>query len=469
MSSPVSASSRGTVAMDPMISVQNSVWTWIRSRGNGLFGNLWPWVQSLSRSCLARNVAWSLFGCIFAQGGTFLSSVILARLLGRESFGKLSLIQSTVAAFTTLASLGLGLTATKFITEYRATDPEKIGRLLGLSSMLVVLASACFSVALAVFAPALTVGTKQASIIGAFRVSTIGVFFLTLTGYQLGVLAGFEAFRSIGRIGMICGLALPLLCWCGGLKFGILGAVAAQCAGAFLLWLLYDIAVRSECTRMGVQVQYQRAWEQRSVLLRVSLPATACGTMTALVTWGANAILAKSCGYSELALFAAAGNLRSLVLFLPALTLRVTAPRLNYLFASRDCGFDRAFWGAVGMNGGLALLAAMFAFLCGHPFLHLFGKQFRGSDWLLALVLAAAVIEVVANNLYIGLVARCRFWWNLGIVSIWAILLLAVSTAVSFRLGATGLGIAYFAAWLVAAGLYAATVSERPGSRCMHA
>ncbi len=313
---------------------------------------LWSRVLSLGQTRLARSMAWSIVGSAFAQGGSFLSSIVLARVLGKEPFGEFSFIQSTVTAFTTFASLGLGLTATKYITEYRASHPEKIGKLLGLSSMLVVLAGACFSIALAVCAPALAVRSDHSSIIPAFRLGTVCVFFLTLTGYQLGILAGFEAFKSIGRIGILCGLASPFLSWWGAVKFGMPGAVAAQCAGAVLLWSLYESAVRAECRRRGLAFQYRGAWEQRAVLTRVSIPATACGIVSSVVVWGSNAILAKASGYSELALFAAAGNLRSAVMFLPALTLRVAGPRLNYMFAADDAGFNRSFWGTVGINGG---------------------------------------------------------------------------------------------------------------------
>jgi O-antigen/teichoic acid export membrane protein len=434
---------------------------WLPANTDLGFAKLWSHVLRLGQTRLARSVAWSIIGSAFAQGGNFLSSVVLARVLGKEPFGQFSFIESTVTAFTTFASLGLGLTATKYITEYRASQPEKIGKLLGLSSMLVVVAGACFSIALAVCAPVLAVRSAHSSIIPAFRLGTIWVFFLTLTGYQLGVLAGFEAFKSIGRVGILCGLASPLLSWWGAVKFGMLGAVAAQCVGSALLWYLYKSAVTTECRRRGLAVQYRGAWEQRSVLTRVSIPAAACGIIISLVVWGSDAILAKASGYGELAVFAAVGNLRSAVIFLPALTFRVAAPRLNYMFAANDAGFNSSFWGAVGINGGLALLGALVAFFEGHRLIALFGKQFDGSNWLLALVLGSVVLEVTATNLYMALVVRGRFWWNLQILSFWGVLMLAVSAIACPRYGATGLGMANLAAWSLAAALYAAAARKQ--------
>ena len=191
---------------------------------------------------------------------------------------------------------------------------------------------------------------------------------------------------------------------------------------------MYGMALKAECRKRGLTVQYRGAWEQHSVLIRVSLPAAACGLVASLAVWGSNTVVVRACGYGELALFSAAANLRSIVMFFPALILRVVTPRLNYVFATGDLpGYNRAFWAAVGVNGGLALIGAFAAFLKGQPFVHLFGREFAGSDWLLALILASVIIEVIANNLFQAVYAGCRFWWNLAVMSLWTTVLLAVS------------------------------------------
>jgi O-antigen/teichoic acid export membrane protein len=426
----------------------------------------WSNLLRLGRSRIARSIAWSVIGAGFTQGGSFLSSVVMARVLGKESFGQFALIQSTVTAFTCLAGLGLGLTATKYITEYRASRPETIGEVLGLCSMLVVLTSLCLSIVLAICAPMLALRGDYAGITAGLRLSTICVFFLTLTGYQIGILAGFENFRSIAWIGTICGLANPLLSWWGAAGFGMPGAVLAQCAWAVLLWFLYEIAVRIECRDRNVAVQYRGAWAQRSILTRVSIPAAACGMVSCLGIWGSNAILVRTCGYGELALFTAAGNMRSLVLFLPSLIIRVASPRLNYLFAAGDLpNYSRAFWTNAGVNSGLALFGASLAFFAGQRFLRLFGKEFAGSDLLLALILGSVVLEVIATNLYLALFAGSRFWRNLAIICLWTVLLLTASAFAASRYGATGLASANVAAWSAAAALYAVEARKQTRNR----
>ena len=52
-------------------------------------------------------VAWGILGSVAAQGGTFLSTLVIARTLGKYSFGQFALIQSAIYALTSVAGLGL--------------------------------------------------------------------------------------------------------------------------------------------------------------------------------------------------------------------------------------------------------------------------------------------------------------------------------------------------------------------------
>src|SRR5579884_3743945 len=97
----------------------------------------WDSVVQLPREFAARlstGVAWSLLATVCNQGSTFAVNVMAANVLGRETFGRYAIIQSTLAAIAAMASFGLGYTATRFLAEFRATDPARAGRILGLCS-----------------------------------------------------------------------------------------------------------------------------------------------------------------------------------------------------------------------------------------------------------------------------------------------------------------------------------------------
>jgi O-antigen/teichoic acid export membrane protein len=239
----------------------------------------------------------------------------------------------------------------------------------------------------------------------------------------------------------------------------------AQGIGAVVLWILYQAALTRERRKWNLPVLYRGMWQQRSALLRFSVPATVSGVTGSLVIWWCNADLARLSGYGELAVYTAASNLRQMVLFVPVLVARVASPVLNNLRAAGDhSSYRRCFWGMVGLNGGIALVLATSLGLFGQETMRLFGRDFAGSPLLITLLLASAVVEVVACNLYQTIFAGGSLWWQAGINTVWIAVLAGCCWWTVPRMGAAGLAVSYLAAWSVSAVLYGAmtTVARHP-------
>lgn len=386
------------------------------------------------------------------QGGTLLTSVVLARVLGKHEFGRFAMIQSTVVALTALAGLGLGITATKYVSQYRKTEPERAARVMGLSSAIALAAAICFSGALLLFAP--LIATRGLSP-GDLRLSVMYVFFTTLNGYQVGALAGMEAFQRIARISILYAPATLGLHWTLARWFELRGAIAAQGVSALLLWMLYQLALAAEGRSCGIAIRYRGAWRERDALVRFSLPAIVSGIGGSLAIWWCNTLLVKAGGYNALGMFTAACTLRALVVCLPALNARVISPLLNNLLATGDvAGYRRTFWGATICHGGLALLLALALSAAGPELLHVFGRDFVGPRAVVTFLLAAGVTEVVATNLYQTLFASRSFWWQVAVQVAWVGVLVSLSLATIPGHGPAGLAFAYLVAWCVSAVLY---------------
>ena len=88
---------------------------------------------------LGRGIAWNAMAAVFTNGANLLTALVLANLLGRETFGEFAIVQSTIASVAGIAQVATGLTATKFVAQYRSQDKKKAGRILGLCSVVTVL------------------------------------------------------------------------------------------------------------------------------------------------------------------------------------------------------------------------------------------------------------------------------------------------------------------------------------------
>ncbi|PYS80065.1 MAG: polysaccharide biosynthesis protein, partial [Acidobacteria bacterium] len=123
------------------------------------------------------------------------ASIFVARVLGKEGFGEVGIVQSTVGMFQVFASFGLGITATKYVAEFRSVDPEKAGRIISLSFTVALATGLLIMVPLIIFAPWLAQRTLAAPpLAGPLRIGSPILLLGALCGAQTGVLAGFEKF-----------------------------------------------------------------------------------------------------------------------------------------------------------------------------------------------------------------------------------------------------------------------------------
>ena len=94
------------------------------------------------RARFAKGAFWSLVGVAIGQGLALAAFIVAARRLGKVGFGELGMIRSTVGMFGVFAGFGLGFTATKHVAELRTSDPNRTGRIIGLSAVAAVICGA---------------------------------------------------------------------------------------------------------------------------------------------------------------------------------------------------------------------------------------------------------------------------------------------------------------------------------------
>jgi O-antigen/teichoic acid export membrane protein len=149
------------------------------------------------RRRLVGGVFWTTVGSIVGQGVIAVGSVILARILGKEGFGRYGMLQSTIGMFSVFAGLSMGYVASKHVAESVVTDKDKTGRIIGLSLLAAAIGGLVVSVALGIGAQPFSrrfLGSDDLA--GALRIATPILLFGVVSGVQRGVLAGLEQFRA---------------------------------------------------------------------------------------------------------------------------------------------------------------------------------------------------------------------------------------------------------------------------------
>ena len=229
---------------------------------------------------LVRGAFWSFVGAAISRGMMLMATIVVARLLGREIFGELGIIQSTIGMFAVFAGFGMGLTSTKHIAEFRKTDPERAGRVMMLTGVVALVVSTLMALVLAVLSPWLALRTLDAPHLAeTLRIASLILLITAVNGAQTGVLAGFEAFKTIARVNFFVGIcSFPLMvggALLGGLNGAVWGIVACQAVN----WGLNHWAIRCEARRADVPFSFSGCAGEMRVLWSFSLPMVLAGAL----------------------------------------------------------------------------------------------------------------------------------------------------------------------------------------------
>ncbi|HEX7940733.1 MAG TPA: oligosaccharide flippase family protein, partial [Gemmatimonadaceae bacterium] len=397
---------------------------------------------------LLHGAAWLFAGALMARVTALVASLLVARALGLPSFGKFGMLQSTLLMFQTFAAFGLGETATKYLAELRATDPERAGRIAGLSTTTAVVAGVAFASLLFFLAPVIARRALQApELEGALRVSAPALFFGALTGAQTGALAGLEAFRAMARVNAIAGLlTLPLLVggvYLGGLTGGVWGLVLIS-AGT---WLANKLVLRREFERSNVTIRFRGCVRELPVLWGFSLPAVLGGAMVVPVHWlCATLLVQRPGGYAEMGLFNAANQWHQALLFIPTLVsqavLPILANRLGTGERERALGTLRS---AIRANAVFSAAIALVLAALSPWIMQSYGAGFRAGWPTLTIVVLTSVLFAISVPVGQFIAASGKMWVGFAMNSGWALAYFVFSMGL-VQFGARGLAGARFLA-----------------------
>jgi len=400
---------------------------------------------------LARGVFWSMAGMVSARAVMLVASILVARMLGKEVFGEYGMIRSTVDMFLVFAGFELGATATKHVAEFRQSNPERAGRIIGLSGMFAMITGGLMGLGVLIFAPWLAEHTLNAPhLTGVLRIGAVILLLNALNGAQTGALSGFEAFKAMARVNLLVALvSCPVLVcatWFGGLT----GAVWALAITASTNWLFNHIALRKEAHRYGVPFTLRRCGQELPVLWKFSIPMLLATSLNMPVTWTCRALLVNEPnGYSEMGVFNAANQWFGLLLFVPSLLGIVVLPILSERLGQNDTrGSTKTMLLAIKINAAVLVPVVLVGSLASPLIMDLYGSGFR-SGWptLIVSLLTAGLLACEAPVIHV-LMASGRIWTALSMNLGWALTFIA-STLLLLDLGAFGLATARAVAYLV--------------------
>jgi len=370
-------------------------------------------------------------------------SILLARFLGKEGFGQLGVLQGTTEMFGALAAFSLGDMASKYVAEFRLTDPQRAQRIIGMSSAVAWVTGGVMVAALILASPWLcSVVLAAPQLTRLFEISAIGLLVGSVNGAQSGALMGFEAFREDAIISLYTSLAILVGRTAGAYWFGLEGAVLGQLAAGLLGCIANFIVLRKVASRFGVRLSYLGCERELRVLWHFSFPAVAGGLLITGATWACNAFLThRPNGYAELGIFNATLQWYYAPLLIPGLVGRVLLPVLSERLGLGDVPESRKLLRLAIIINTVVMLPVVLLPLASRLIMRTYGQGFEQGWPVLALMLGAAFVLSIQMPIGHVLAASGRMWTILWINVLFSVSLVGGSWLLLSQ-EATGLALA---------------------------
>lgn len=396
-----------------------------------------------------KGVLWAFLGTITSKGLLFLSFIIIAHYLTKEDYGKLGIVRSTIMTLSLFSVASFGVTATKYLAIYRQSDKEKAMRILSMTRVTVFILSFIMSFLIFIFSSSIaTYLFKDASLILAVQLSSIGVFFTAMNGLQTGILAGLEKFKYISFISISNGILSFILLLFSTIYFGLYGAIYALVSIQVFLWLESLFYLNKSFKEEDLSFKITNFREELSIVKEFTIPSFIAGIIIPPVLYLCDLFIINiPNGYAQLGIYKAAFNFSIITLTLNGVIGQVLYPFImkNVKEQSRNLEFfNQAIPFLIGvlLNLPFILLPELFA--------KVFGEQYNNQPMYISIVFVSLATIIIAQKQGISrnFASKNYMWWSFTGNLIWGITSM-ISVYYLAGYGAVGISISLFIAYLL--------------------
>ncbi len=400
---------------------------------------------------LLRGASWVFVGVVISRGLNLLAFFVVARILGIEAFGRLGIIQSTIGVFQVFAVCALGITATKYVAEYRISDPQKAGRVIGFAVVISLITGLSTAIILYCCAPWLANHLLADShLVPQLRISCGVLLFVAVNGAQTGSLAGLESFRRLAAVNVFSGLAsFPILL--GGVTFyGMTGCIWGLAMSGAIGCIASQVALRVEMRKVGIPFTVHGSRQELPILIRFTIPALLGGATVVPVNWICYLMLVNgSNGYREMGILNAANQWYTAIVFIPNMLSQVLLPVLAERIGDDDIGTSVKLMSiCVRVYTFVSIPIVLLTSVASPIIMRGYGRGYEHGWPTLIVVVCTAGIIAIQTPINQVLAATGRMWLGLSMNVGWGLICLAL-THYMINLGSLGVSLARLLGYII--------------------
>lgn len=401
--------------------------------------------SDLNRKIFSQSF-WIVLGNVISKFTLLIATIFMAKYLDKEEYGQFGIIKSTILMFAMFAGMELGMTATKFIAQYRFSQKRKLERIVGMSTFFAIVISILISFLIYLFAIPIAYQINAPNLNTEIKISAFILFFSSVNGIQNGILAGIEKFKELSINSAMSGIISSVLLILAA-RFYTLDVVIIAFGANYVLFFIFNfITLRKKFySEFKIEFWSKENFKEIKILWDFSFPAFLAGLMVAPVVWYANYVLVNQpSGYLQMANFDIASQWRNTILFIPAALSQIALPLLSSRVEDK-AQYRMVYNKNLKINIVLAFFLVIVFVILSPLIVDFYGAKYNDLLWPIIIMFITTGLISINNVIGQAIASQGKMWLGFYANLMWAIIL-TVSTHFLVEkeaLGAIGLSLAY--------------------------
>ena len=393
---------------------------------------------------------WTFTGTALGKLCVLIAGFLCARILGKELFGQLGMVRSTINMFIVLGASGFGVTATKYISQLKGTNISRMMSICKLTYRFTIITGIIITILILCFSGLIARDSlNESSLTTTIQFGSILLFFSIIYGVQNGILTGFEAFKAIATNTFIGSFIQSIFMIVGAYYYGVNGAILGFGIGVISLYFVNKVSINRRYHEYKISFSDTHIQkEDYKIIINYSIPATLSALTVTPAFWLIRTILVRHEGYATLASFEAADQWRIMMLFIPTAISQIALPILSCILNDNKKFKDVLLVNLVLITV-ISTLIFLFILVFGESMMNMYGKDFTDKQPLIYLAIST-IFSSVSNLIEMSIYSKNKMWPNLLLNFIWALSMILTSHILVERgFGATGLSIAVLISYVI--------------------
>lgn len=360
---------------------------------------------SIKNNKFFKDSFWAVFGNGLGNGFLLLAGILIARFLGKELYGEYGVVKTTMFYIASFATLGLGVTSTKYIATLLNSKPIHVKNVIHDAMTITVIFSSIIAIIIFIIAPFIANLLNEEQLVLALRALSVVIIFKAITTTQIGVLAGFKEFKTIALNSLSSGLLMLVICvpltYFWGLKGALLSLLFSQIFNSIVNYM--GIKRKSRSFSFVEKVSYKKE------LAYFSFPVALQESSFAICNWAAIMLLTKLSSMGEVGLYTASAQWNSIITMIPGLLINVI---LSYLSSSinNSIKHKKTLKLMLKINFFTTIIPFVIVYFLADFIASFYGKSFEGMPSVLRILTFSTILEACASVYKSELLALGKTW-----------------------------------------------------------